>query len=185
MAKDEAFAGYKWAGLSTFSEGSIWYNRAHSFFKKINWDALAHYASTLHNGEPCVVDPKIAMGGRHMIRILKFKDESRWVARLRMTVAETDDDEDNVADLLLQREIDCIQLVRERTTVPVPKIFGYMSSSANDIGAPFMLMECLSGNVAMDLNFNFVPAPYKSSFYSDMARYQVRPPSSRHFCIGN
>ena len=178
------FAGYKWAGLSTFSKGSTWYNRAHSFFKKINWDALAHYASKLHNGSPCVLDPEIAMGGRHMIRILSFGDSSRWVARLRMTATETDD-EDNVAELLLRREVDCIQLVRERTTVPVPKIFGYMSSSRNEIGAPFMLMECLAGNVAMDLKFDSIPTPYKSSFYSDMAQYQARPTSSQHSCIRN
>ena len=184
MGKDEAFTGYKWAGLLTFSEGSTWYNRAHSFFKRINWDALAHYASTLHSGAPCVVDPELAMGGRHMIRIIRFKDGSRWVARLRMTATETDD-EDNVADLLVRREVDCIQLVRERTTVPVPKIFGYMSSSRNEIGAPFMLMECLSGNVAMDLKFDSIPTRYKSSFYSDMARYQVRAPSSPHTCISN
>ena len=98
------------------------------------------------------------------------EDDSRWVARLRMTATETDDDEGNGADLLLGREVDCIQLVRERTPVPVPKIFGYMSSSRKEIGALFMLMECLSGNVAMDLKFDSIPAPYKSSFYSDTAR---------------
>ena len=119
-----------------------------------------------------------------MIRILRFRDDSRWVARLRMTAIEADDG-DSVAELLLRREVDCIQLVRERTTVPVPKIFGYMSSSRNEIGAPFMLMECLSGNVAMDLKFDSIPTRYKSSFYSDMARYQVRPTSSQHDCIKN
>ena len=36
-----------------------------------------------------------------------------------------------------------------------------------------MLMECLPGNVAMDLNFAFVPTQYKSSCYSEMARFQV------------
>ena len=83
---------------------------------------------------------------------------------------------------LLQREVDCLQLVKERTTVPVPTVFGHMASTQNEIGAPFMLMECLPGNTGVDLNHGNargVPSKYKSSFYREMARLQV---GSSWFC---
>ena len=41
-----------------------------------------------------------------------------------------------------------------------------------------MLMECLSGNVGMDLNHDFIPAEHKQKFYAEMARYQVSGASS-------
>ena len=109
-----------------------------------------------------------------MVRILNFENGSRWVARLRMTATDTDAEKQE-ASLLLQREVDCIQLVRERTNVPVPATFGYIADADNnnEIGAPLMLMVCLPGNVAMDLQFSSVPAQHKSSFYADMARFQV------------
>ena len=80
---------------------------------------------------------------------------------------------------LVQGEVDCLRLVKERTTVPVPMIFGYVTSTQNEIGAPFMLMECLSGNTGVDLNRNDeahgVPLKHKPSFYEEMARLQVGP----------
>ena len=37
-----------------------------------------------------------------------------------------------------QREVDYIQLVRERAHTPVPALFGYVASADNHIGAPIM-----------------------------------------------
>lgn len=66
-----------------------------------------------------------------------------------------------------------MQLVKERTSVPVPAVFGYITSAKNEIGAPFMLMECLSGNVGVDLNGVEIPTQYKASLHREMARLQV------------
>ena len=107
-----------------------------------------------------------------MIRIVEFKDGSRWIARFRMPPIDPDD-EDGEGSVLLHREVDCIQLVKERTTMPVPVVYGYRTSINDDIGAPFILMECLAGNVASDLNSGSTQPQHKLRFYVDMARYQV------------
>lgn len=107
-----------------------------------------------------------------MIRIVEFKDGLRWIARFRMPPIDPDD-EDGEGSVLLQREVDCIQLVKERTTMPVPVVYGYRASINDDIGAPFILMECLAGNVASDLNSSSTQPQHKLRFYVDMARYQV------------
>ena len=91
-----------------------------------------------------------------------------------MTTNSSEDEQSK----LVKREVDCLQLVKERTTVPVPKVFGYLTGTQNEIGAPFMLIECLSGNTGVDLNGNDahgVPFEHKSSFYKDIARLQVGP----------
>ncbi|KAM5465271.1 hypothetical protein MauCBS54593_006517 [Microsporum audouinii] len=175
MIGTEEFTGYKWAGLSSFPEGSFWHLRAQAFLSSVNWEALCDYASSLHHGERCSVKSEIALGGRHMVRIIQFENDSRWIARLRMPSRPTGKanhvDNEAADNLLLKREFDCLQLVKERTAVPVPTVFGYSNDSK--IGAPVILMECLPGNVGIDLNFDFIPPKYKDSFFEEMAKIQT------------
>lgn len=169
MASTENFKGYKWEGLSCNLDDTAYGRWTQSFLDGIDWNALCLYASKLHGGEKCAIDSQFTMGGRHMVRIINFQGGLRWIARLRMTTSMDDDDQCR----LVQQEVDCIQLVRERTNVPVPTVFGYIASPKNAIGASLMLMECLSGNVGMDLNHDFIPAQHKDRFYAEMARFQV------------
>lgn len=173
MASNENFGGYKWEGLSNdlgddaFSAFGRW------FLDAIDWNALCWYASQCKGDEECTIDPQLTLGGRHMVRIIKVQGGSRWIARLRMT-SNMDGVEQSS---LVQREVDCMQLVRERTSVLMPMIFGYVASPKSAVGAPFMLMECLSGKVGMELNVDFISSQYKDKFYTEMARFQVSPMS--------
>ncbi|MCJ1461234.1 hypothetical protein MMC28_011616 [Mycoblastus sanguinarius] len=171
------FTGYRWHGIAKCPEdprGSSWQQQKQAFFDSLNWDALCQYASRLpiFNGKACTIDSQITTGGRNMVRLIHVEGGSPCVARVRMSPTETND-EAEAESQLLQREVNCIKLVKERISVPVPAVLGYIANAKNDIGAPFMLMECLPGNVAMDLNFAFVPTQYKSSCYSEMARFQT------------
>ncbi|KAK2765420.1 hypothetical protein FQN54_008268 [Arachnomyces sp. PD_36] len=168
MADNEGFGGFKWAGMSTFPETYWRHGHAQSFLKSVDWQALCASASGLHDGKECTLEPDIAMGLRHMVRILKFEDDSRWVARLRIPLNKEDSDE-----AVMRSEVDCLRLVKERTTVPVPAVFAFIPRQDSNIGANVMLMECLMGNVGVDLNFDFIPTEYKSSFYEEMARIQT------------
>lgn len=112
-----------------------------------------------------------------MIRILRFEDGARWIARLRMHL-RTDTDRDTTIntesdDNDMQREVDCLRLMKERTSVPVPTVFAYIPGRDSKIGIPFMLMECIHGNVGVDLYFSTIPPEHKSSFYEEMARIQT------------
>lgn len=169
MASNQNFKGYRWDGLPHESEDSAYGRWTQSFMDSIDWNALCLYASKLNDGVKSAIDPKFTMGGRHMVRIINFRGGERWIARLRMTTSMDDDEQYR----LVQREVDCIQLVRERTSVPVPAVYGYVASAQNTIGAPFILMECLYGNVGMDLNHDFIPSQHKQRFYAEMARFQV------------
>lgn len=171
------FHGYRWSGLSTFPEGTLWHERATELHRRIDWEALCAYSSGAQHGERCSLDPQIGMGGRHMVRILNLEKGFRWIARLRMTSADTEDQR-REACFLLQREVDCMRHVQSRTTVPVPADFAYVANCDNPIGAPFMLMECLPGKAAIDLEFQGIPTPYRCSFSADIAKFQVRRASN-------
>lgn len=79
------------------------------------------------------------------------------------------------SELAMLREADCLRLVAERTTIPVPKIFAVVSRNP-EYGPAFMLIECLPGNVGMDVNFDFIPEQFKASFFKQMANAHVRTP---------
>ncbi|CAF9925755.1 hypothetical protein IMSHALPRED_006780 [Imshaugia aleurites] len=146
--KDLAFRGYKWQDHVSIG------NRISSmepFLTSIRWEKLCSHASSLNNDKPCTLDPQIVRGGRNLVRILEFADGARWMARL---------------------EVDCMKLVRELTSVPVPEIYGH-NASADLIGAPFILMEALYGNVAVDMDGSLIPNEQKFLFYSSLARYQA------------
>lgn len=157
------FAGYKWAW---FAGKDVADQNMKAFSESVDWDLVRSYASSLRDGSKCVIDPAVALGGRHLVRIIRFEDGPQWIARLRTTSSADD-------DALLKREVDCLELVKARTSVPVPKVFGHQSTAQSKIGAPLMLMECIPGNVGMDLNFDFIPSEHKSSFFEAMARCQV------------
>ena len=117
------------------------------------------------------MDPQMTMGLGSLIRIINFATGTRWVAKFRIP---TSDGEKDASEFILQREVDCMQLVRERTRVPVPKVFGYIADPKNEIGGSFMLIECLSGNAAINLDNRTPMSPeQKKSFYDELAGFQV------------
>jgi aminoglycoside phosphotransferase (APT) family kinase protein len=81
----------------------------------------------------------------------------------------------------LQSEIEVMTLIRERTKIPVPKIFGYEIDSNNLTGVAFMLMEFLPGNVAIDADGGYeahrgqIPPQHRGGFYDAVAQVQVSP----------
>ena len=158
-----AFGGYKWQDHS-YADGR--YPKVEPFLASIKWEALCLCASRSNGNEPCTLDTQIAMGGRNVVRILNFTNGARWMARIRLPPI------DQEANRLVQGEVDCIKLVRELTSIPVPEIYAY-SADTDLIGAPFILMESLQGNAAVDLNDHLIHPEHKSSFYRSLAEYQV------------
>ena len=80
-----SFSGFRWEELTTLETGNERQQHATRFLKTIRWDAVRHAASGLRNLRACELDSSIGLGGRHLIRILRFEDGVNCVARLRMT----------------------------------------------------------------------------------------------------
>lgn len=166
-----SFSGYQWTYFSSLQEGPL-RSRAELFLASVNWPALLDYAAKKRNRINCTLLPDIGLGYNHMVRIVEFADGTRWVARLRMPPLAKSDSNQDALKIIINCEFNAISLVRQRTTIPVPQIHAFEVESGCSIKAPFMLMDCLEGNVGMDLGMK-IPPEYKQTFLSSLAKIHV------------
>ncbi|KAF7510071.1 hypothetical protein GJ744_007175 [Endocarpon pusillum] len=168
----KAFSGYQWHYYPSLQAGH-YRSHADRFLASVNWPALIEYATEKRNGINCVLLPDIGLGLNNMVRILEFADGLRWVARLQMPpLAESTSCEDT-PNTKMNREFHAISLVQQKTRVPVPQIYALESGGDCSVRAPFMLMDCLEGNVAMDLGKE-IPPESKQTALSDLAKIHVQ-----------
>lgn len=95
---------------------------------------------------------------------------TKWVARLRLPpLVERDTSKDA---LETTDEYSTICFLRQRTRIPIPEIHAIEERSDCKMKAPFMLMDCLRGNVGMDLSMTVLPQ-YKKAFLRGLAKIHV------------
>lgn len=149
---------------------------------RINWDALKDYAISIKCAQrqgacierfvKCEIPPIYSMGGLHLVRLLVFEDGIKWVARIQLHEATPD------SRSLFLSEKHTLSLIRERTDMPVPRVFGY-DACPDRIGRAFMIMEFIPGSTAMNafggpqLHGGEVPLQYKAKFHREIAYIQV------------
>lgn len=167
--KDELYSGFQWNYFSSLSDGPI-RARADSFLLSVDWQELLNYAATVRNGMKCILLSHIGLGHNHMVRVIRFMDDVQWAARLRLPSLKDGTFSDIAKSM--ECEASTIALVRQNTGVPVPEVYAFESDSNCSVKAPFMLMKCLDGNVAMDLGME-VPAEHQQDFFKGLAEIQV------------
>lgn len=149
--------------------------RAEVFLRSADWSALLEYATKRRSGVRCALSSNIGLGYNHMVRVLEFLDGTKWVARLRMPSLDEDfaSSPDSVSvRQRMEAEYNTALLVLAKTSIPVPAIHAIESTSENIVKVPFMLMDCISGNVGMDLGMT-LPSQHKSKFIKYMADIHV------------
>lgn len=119
----------------------------------------------------CTLLSHIGLGHNHMVRIIRFMDDIQWAARLRLPTLKDSGTSFDIAKSM-ECEASTITLVRQNTRIPVPEIYAFESDSNCPIKTPFMLMECLAGNVGMDIGME-VPLAHQQDFFKDLAEIQV------------
>lgn len=144
----------------------------HETIQKTNWDKLCQLASSLHKGLPCVPLDRVTNGLHNLVRLLQFSDQTLWVARIHLQGSAANSTK-------LRSEVDVMQLIKDRSNVPIPQIFAYEVNEDNEIGVPFILMEFLSGNTAMDAAGGYethkgqIPLTHRPNFYRSVAECHV------------
>lgn len=141
---------------------------------EINWNGLQLYAVDLQNSrakgpkvKKCIIHPKYTTGCSSLVRLLEFDDGSKCIARIQLQKPS-----DKLEKQFLH-EYHAITIVRERTKVPVPEIFG-CEASPDLIGRPFMILEFIPGNTLMNtIGYDEVPDEYKPKFSKDIADIHV------------
>lgn len=140
--------------------------------RKTNWVNLCQRASDLNHGLPCMPLSKMTNGLHNLVCILQFSDQTRWVARIGLHSSAAD-------SAKLRNEVDAMHLIKENCTFQVPRVFAYEIDDKNSVGVPFILMEFLPGNTAMDaaggydVHGGHIPFAYRQIFYRSVAECHV------------
>ena len=166
----DSFLELNWKNVDFANENS---------FPPVNWAALQKYAINLKKAQQgvlttiCTLRPEYNMGGLHLVRLLEFNDSSKWVARIQLGTCTAE------STKRLLHEVHTLSLVRERSRIPVPQVYGYESTDKNAVGAAFFLLEFIPGNTAMDAfgGWDFhggeIPQEHRPKFYCETAAIQV------------
>ncbi|KAJ5837501.1 uncharacterized protein N7525_002689 [Penicillium rubens] len=148
---DSSFAGYRWTYFASITNATLRL-RVQNFIDSTNWDALIEYANRLRNGKICKLLPDIGLGYNHLVRIIEFQDDVRWIARLRMPPLSRAQARSSVNKQIMKNEYNTILLVKQKTKIPIPSVHAIELDAENIVKAQFMLMDCLRGNAGIDLS---------------------------------
>lgn len=117
----------------------------------VNWENIVHYAihvKTQRDGRSptvCQLSSQYNKGGRNLVRRLDFQDGTRWVARIQLNKHTV------TALQRLECEVHTMMVARERSKIPIPEVYAFETSCAVS-GAPFILMDFIPGDTAMDFS---------------------------------
>ena len=143
-------------------------DRFGKILRTINIDNLPDFASrirqfghrsTVDNStppqpEPCSISCKVIIpplcGSYHIVFPIEFEDGMNWMLK----VSVSGDHFDSVAAAALVSEAQTMRMLKKETSIPVPTIYAFDTSSENSVSAPFILMEKLDGRPLNDLWFN-------------------------------
>lgn len=101
-----------------------------------------------------VTDPSVGeplYGSYHVLFPLTFNDELRWLVKI--PINGTPEKWDDLSAASLSSEANTMRLLKRETTIPIPEVFDFSSSTQNLIGCPYILMEFISGIPLYDLWF--------------------------------
>jgi len=114
---------------------------------------------------------------------LNLSDAKQWVARIQLPRDDDDDaDSVNISTSMLS-EVSTMNLIRLKSTIPVPRVLGY-DSSIESIGYRYILMEALPGQVLNGRMGLSIPDIHKEKFAAQLAGYLYELSTIRFSQIG-
>ncbi|KAG8415014.1 hypothetical protein J3458_008901 [Metarhizium acridum] len=94
----------------------------------------------------------------NLVLRVAFSDNVDWIARIQHTPADPSHAQEHKISML--SEIATMKTLNIRTTIPVPRVYAFDTSPANDFGFPCLLMEHLKGRILSSTIASEVPAKY-------------------------
>ena len=91
----------------------------------------------------CSVSPEPLNGSYNLAYDVVFDDGARWIFKIPANGHNAC--WDHLAAEALRSEALTMRMVKQRTTIPLPTVFHFDTSSNNDIGCPYILMDFLKG----------------------------------------
>jgi len=143
------------------------------FLAGISRQGLCNIASRHNNGIPCYSDPLTCVptfGTFNIIIPILFVNGDKWIARIpRPGRMPSQTNPRLLEETMASLEI-TTRVVRTRTRIPVPPIYGWSPTDDNEAGCPYMFMDFVEG-VSLGDCFRELPPDKTISIIYEWALY--------------
>lgn len=134
------------------------------YLKKCAIEARRRHQMDLPRDIDCSINlTQFATGFYNLVLKLTFSDNISWVARIPYRTLD-----DNTKTSLLS-EIATMNFIRQRTSIPIARVFGFEMSIHEPFGYPYVLMECLAGRIVANGLARSIPRQYHSKVAKQLA----------------
>jgi hypothetical protein len=132
--------------LGYVAQGQLWVDKVNETYAK---DLFCRWVSTFHPHElPCQLEGTFCYGAFNAGLKMVFPDGTAWMVRFPR-VGKV---HDCYADEKVAMEVKALSLIREGTTIPVPKVHAWGFAAGNPLGlGPFIIMDFVDGVSLNDL----------------------------------
>ena len=100
------------------------------------------FRSRLHIHPWCKVVAPAMQGSYNILFPIHFRDGVQWLLKIPANGGNRWDEQSARA---LISEVMTMKLIYNKSSIPVPRIYGYSSSKANPVGCPYIMMERIDG----------------------------------------
>lgn len=127
-------------------QGQLWVDKVNETYRTGH---LCQWVSTFHPDKlPCQLDGTFHHGAFNAGMKMVFGDSTAWMVRfprVRMVCDEYTDEK-------VAMEVTALNLIRNSTTIPVPRVEAWGRAASNPLGlGPFIIMEFIDGIGLSDL----------------------------------
>ncbi|OAQ99517.1 hypothetical protein LLEC1_05571 [Akanthomyces lecanii] len=111
-------------------------------------------------GVTCTVNTQyFTFGMNNVVFKITFSDGLIWIARICHSPGRGSDGNTSHRTSMLS-EIATLKTLQKQTTIPVPDVYTFETSTSNAFGYPYMLMKCLEGQMLSSTAARHVPVEY-------------------------
>lgn len=146
---------------------------------EVDLEGLRSIASGLRDGRACTISEKYTCGAYNLVFEIIFDDGVSWIARLRSASPMQAVSQEFVFESptykqhVMESEIATMEYIREHTTIPVPKVYAFETTSQNPAKLPYILMECIHGWRAPP-RLQDLPAPVLHKIMDQLAEVLIQ-----------
>ena len=113
---------------------------AQETFQSLDFGGIEAHISRLRHGPAAKISDNFTNGSWNLIIEIVFEDNVVWITRIRLSKELPAHER-----VMFENEVHVMQIIRSRTTIPVPEVYSWGSGKDNVFGAPFILMQGIPG----------------------------------------
>ncbi|KAF4972478.1 hypothetical protein FZEAL_9585 [Fusarium zealandicum] len=139
------------------------------YLQHITKEKVLAIASSRRPGLSCGYFKEPKRGSYNLCCFVEFGDGQRWVIRIPLAPCLASGTRSK-----LEREIATMQLIAEKTTIPLPKIYGYQLGDDSYPLSSFIILEYVNGRTLSALELESLSVDAQKRLYTSLADIYIQ-----------